>query len=63
MTFNQSLPTANQARGRHSCARIPGNKKPAQGGLLHTVTKAARIALMTLNPPRAGESSNEITNR
>ena len=62
MTFNQSLPTANRACGRLFCAyNFVGNKKPALGGLLHTVIKAAAIALMTLNPPRDEESSNEIT--
>ena len=60
MTFNQSQSTANRACGWRSCAYNLGNKKARKGGLLLTVTKAARIALMTLNPPRAGESSNEI---
>lgn len=36
---------------RRGCAKISGNKKPALGGLLHTVIKAARIALVTPNTP------------
>lgn len=38
----------------------PGNKKPARGGLLRTVIKAARIALMTPNTPRDGALNDEI---
>ena len=55
MTFNQSLPTAKQACGRRSCARIPGIKKPAIAAGFYTLrdsraVRAVSIALPNFNP-------------
>ena len=55
MTFNQSQTTANQARGRRFCARIPGIKKPAVIAGFYTL-RANRddsshpVALPNFNP-------------
>ena len=49
MTTTPSLPTGNQARGRLFCVHNLSNKNPALGGILRTVIKAARIALVTPN--------------